>query len=269
MKDKFSMKDIGDIPISAIDFETTGLDPNTDAEICEVGVAIIKERRIVDEYSSFVRIVGEMPFEAYQVHGISDEDLEDAPSLKTVMDEFLEITKNSIFIAHNRDFDLSFLNIALTKIGCNEIDKPFLDLLEITRKLLPDLENYKLITIANSLKIDVSGLHRALGDARTTAEVFIKMADNLNLWSEKVSKLEMLSEHPKRKDVHPLILNALSEHKRISISYETAKGSISQRIVRPIRLTEDNRMLVAFCFLSEDRRNFRLDRIIDIKEYFG
>jgi len=255
-----------DVRVVAVDFETTGLDPLQGEEICEVGLAFIKGGKIEKTHDSLVKITKPMPYDAYVVHGISDENLKDAPDLESILGEFVSITEGCVYIAHNRDFDLSFLNVSLAKLGYKEIKTPFLDLLEIARKILPGLENHKLGTIADALKVEKMDLHRALGDAIITARVFIAMVDIFALWGKTVAHFEELSEHPRRSDINPLILTALNRHSRIRIYYESANGSISERIVRPISVTDDNRMLVSFCYLAEDRRHFRIDRIVDVEE---
>lgn len=257
---------ISEVKLSAIDFETTGLDPNKGDEICEVGIAIFRKDRLIDTYQSLVKISQPMPYEAYSVHNISDGDLIDAPGLSSVMEEVLDITDGSIFIAHNRDFDLSFFNASLIKTGYNEIKKPFLDLLEISRDLIKDIKNHKLATIAEELNLVKIELHRALGDALTTGRAFIAINDRFNLWEKPVSYFEKLSEHPRKDDINPLILNALSKHIRLRIIYELPDGKISDRIIRPINITEDNRMLISYCYLKEERRHFRLDRIVEVEE---
>lgn len=159
------------------DLETTGLSAEVD-RIIEIGAVKISGGEIVDRYSTFVNPQIPIPFEIEKLTGISDPMVMDAPVIDTVLPEFLEFCKDSVLVAHNAEFDTSFIFANAQKLGI-EYDTTFLDTVLLAQYVIPNLHNYKLDTLTKHLKTVLNNHHRAVNDAEATADIFLKMVQML------------------------------------------------------------------------------------------
>ncbi len=153
----------------AVDLETTGLSPESD-EIIEVGVVTFRDGAVLDEWSSLVNPHRAIPEFITSLTGINQEMVDEAPSLSTLGTDLRELLDDIVLVGHNIGFDLTFLyanDLALTNRR--------LDTLTLASILLPDAGRYGLAALANILDLpNPHGAqeHRALHDARRTAELF-------------------------------------------------------------------------------------------------
>lgn len=173
----------------AIDIETTGLDPKTDA-IIEVGAVRFNEHRVEDEYSSLINPGRPIPPFITQLTGISNEMVVHAPELRRIMAELAVFTDNAIVVGHNINFDLDFLRK-------NRIldENRSIDTYDLASVLLPTSTRYNLTYLAGHLAIPVDDMHRALNDARVTANVFRKLIGNIDeLPIELLAEIVRLAE---------------------------------------------------------------------------
>ena len=157
------------------DIETTGFSP-TYNRIIEIGATKVVNGKMTDSFSSFVNPHVPIPFKIEQLTGINDDMVLNAPSIEEVLPDFLEFCKGSVLIAHNADFDMSFIieNAKRLKI---EKEFTYADTVAMARILLPTLSRHKLDQVAKALGIPLYNHHRAVDDARCTAEIFMKFID--------------------------------------------------------------------------------------------
>lgn len=165
-------------PFTVFDLETTGLDPLKGEKIIEIaGVRI--EDRIIREDQSFVRLINPerpIPWEAKQIHKISDEDVAHAATIDIVLPQFLDFAKGSVLIAHNASFDMGFLKVE--KECCwGYIDLPeCLCTMRLSQTLFPHEFRHSLEIVAHRLNLDIPPeRHRALPDVLVTAKAFLTM----------------------------------------------------------------------------------------------
>lgn len=163
---------------TVFDIETTGLSKERD-KITEIGAVKIKNGKIVDTYSTFVNPERPIPAEITKLTGITDEMVADAPTIHRVLPEFLEFCKDSVLVAHNASFDVGFIRVAAETLPVPAVDHTVLDTVELARALLPDLSKYKLNIVAEHLGVSLEGHHRAVNDAKATAEILLKFIDML------------------------------------------------------------------------------------------
>ncbi len=160
------------------DLETTGFRPKEN-KIIEIGAVKVEHGAITDRFSAFVNPKVPIPYEIEQLTGIQDEMVLDAKTIEEVLPEFMEFCGDAILVAHNADFDMSFIrhNLKLQKL-----DRTFtvIDTVMLARILLPGLGRYKLDTVAKALGISLLHHHRAVDDAECTAEIFLKFVRMLN-----------------------------------------------------------------------------------------
>lgn len=154
------------------DIETTGLSPKEDA-ITEIGAIKIENGVIVDEYNQLINPEKPIPKKIMELTGITDEMVQDQPKIDSVLPKFKEFIEDSVLVAHNASFDTGFLREQFLNNNMT-FDYPILDTLELTRALFPNLTNHRLNTIAKYLNVSLINHHRAVDDAKATAEIFLK-----------------------------------------------------------------------------------------------
>ena len=111
--------------------------------------------------------------------GITDEMLFDKPLFSNFAKEIDDFTKNSIFIAHNVNFDYRVLKEEFKRIGLN-FKRKSLCTIELSKSVFPDEKSYSLGKLVSSLGIEIKNRHRADGDAMATLKLFKKICLNLN-----------------------------------------------------------------------------------------
>lgn len=153
------------------DLETTGFSASHD-RIIEIGAVKVKDGVITDRFSSFVNPEIPIPFKIEKLTSISDLDVKDAPKIEEILPKFIDFIGDAALVAHNADFDVSFIMDKSFKIG---IDKEYtvLDTVNIAQFLHPGLNNFKLDTLVKHTGVVLNHHHRAVDDAEATAGVFI------------------------------------------------------------------------------------------------
>lgn len=155
------------------DLETTGLDATKD-EIIEIGACKIKNGKICEVFSTFVKPSKKIPKEITDLTGITDLMVKDAPTINYVLPDFYKFCYGSTLVAHNIAFDIGFVHNISKKFSYN-FSNDTMDTMDIAKKKLPGLKNYKLGTIVEKLGIVLENAHRAVNDATATAKVFVKL----------------------------------------------------------------------------------------------
>lgn len=172
------------------DIETTGLN-STDDRITEIGAVKIKNGEICDRWSTFVNPEKHIPEHISELTSITDEMVSGAPKINEILPEFLEFCKDSVLVAQNARFDTGFIKISCKRQGL-EYNFPCIDTLILARGLYPELSNHKLDTLTKHLNVILENHHRAVDDAKATADIFIKMLDELK--KRGVKKLNTLND---------------------------------------------------------------------------
>lgn len=155
------------------DVETTGFEANKE-EIIEIGACKIVDGRIDETFSTFVKPSKHIPREITELTGIDDEMVKESPTINYVIPDFYKFCHGAKIVAHNAQFDMSFIYFIANKLSYN-FDNEIIDTLALARQKLPGLKNYKLGTIVERLNIRLDNAHRAINDATATAKAFIKL----------------------------------------------------------------------------------------------
>ena len=198
------------------DLETTGLKPQS-AEIIELGAVKVRDGQIIDTMQTFVNDGTIIPQNITELTGITTKMIQGAPTTREVLSDFRSFAEGCTLVAHNADFDTGFICYHGSRFG---FDFPFsyADTLMLSRYLMHDLPNHKLDTICAALGVSLLDHHRAIDDARATAEAFIRLVDKLHALGVdklpvKVSKTDAEEENTgekqkkkKQKTNHIIIL---------------------------------------------------------------
>lgn len=155
---------------AVVDIETTGGYAAGNG-ITEIAVFVTDGYKITDSYYALLNPEVPIPSFIESLTGITNERVRDQPVFENVAAELFSVLKDRIFVAHNVNFDYSFVNYHLKKYGY-QLDKRKICTIRLGRKVIPGLKGYGLDKICNHLKIQIEGRHSALGDARATTELF-------------------------------------------------------------------------------------------------
>jgi len=157
--------------VVVFDVETTGLSPAED-KIIEIGAVLLKNGEETARFGTFANPGAPVPYVITKLTGITDVDVAGAPSQKDAIEAFLEFAGGRTLVAHNANFDVGFIVEACQK---HEIEYMpcYIDTLAIARKMLPQLKNHKLDTLAAHFGRADFNHHRAEEDASITAHVFL------------------------------------------------------------------------------------------------
>ena len=159
-----------------LDLETSGGSPNLGAHITEIGAVKIRGGEIIGKFQTFVNPGTPIPYFITELTGITDVMVFDSPSINETFPtllEFLGSEHETVFVAHNAPFDLSFLKAAAVM---HEYPWPkfvVIDTAKLARRVLSrdEVTNCKLGTLAEYFSATVSPTHRALDDALATVDV--------------------------------------------------------------------------------------------------
>ncbi len=165
--------------IIVIDMETSGLSPAGGDRVIECAAVKIQHDRIVSELSTLINAPCKIHREAVKVHEITSEMLKGQPDPNQAWASFLNFIGDAPLIAHNAKFDIGFIRMELSLLGKRLTNKSICTLL-LARKRFPHLDNYRLETVARYLLGDIPidcQLHRALGDARLVAYIWMAMEE--------------------------------------------------------------------------------------------
>ena len=159
-----------------LDLETSGGSPNLGAHITEIGAVKIRGGEVIGQFQTFINPGTPIPYFITELTGITDEMVFDSPSINETFPtllEFLGSEHETVFVAHNAPFDLSFLKAAAVM---HEYPWPkfvVIDTAKLARRVLSrdEVTNCKLGTLAEYFSATVSPTHRALDDALATVDV--------------------------------------------------------------------------------------------------
>ncbi|MGE7544063.1 ATP-dependent DNA helicase DinG [Sporosarcina newyorkensis] len=159
---------------AVVDLETTGHSPSKGDRIIQIAIVFIENNQIIDTYMRYVHPQRTIPPFIHQLTSIGDEDVADAPPFEEIAEEVAYMLAGCVFVAHNTDFDVSFLQKELVRCGVSKWQGKKIDTVELAKILYPTLPGYRLQDIAEALNIPLHQAHRADDDAKATAEFFLK-----------------------------------------------------------------------------------------------
>ena len=165
----------------ALDTETTGMSPEGGAALVEVASVVLENGAIGATWSSLVRPGRPIPPDAVRVHGITDAMVADAPEPGAIAGRLRAACGDLPLVFHNAPFDLPFLVDLMRRSGERPLFSPVVDTLGLARGLSEGGGN-SLGALAARFGLPAQTAHRALGDALTTAHLFLRLARR---WEEE------------------------------------------------------------------------------------
>ncbi len=164
-----------------VDVETSGFDAFADARILEIAALRTSgDGQVIESFHTLVN-PGDGRVGAEFIHGISPSMLMGAPSFEQIWPALRSFLSDAIFVAHNAQFDASFLDAETRRIGIAMDVMPGLCTYWLGRRAMPHLERHKLETIAAALGIKNHGAHRAFDDALVVVEALPHLLTGVQL----------------------------------------------------------------------------------------
>ena len=138
---------------AVVDIETTGHSPAKGDRMIQIAIVFIKDGIIGEKYVRFVNPGQKIPAFIRHLTAISDEDVKDAPFFDEIAAEVATLLEGTVFIAHNTDFDLSFLQSEFARCGVGKWTGKKIDTVELSKVLIPSAPSYRLQDITEELGI--------------------------------------------------------------------------------------------------------------------
>jgi DNA polymerase III epsilon subunit family exonuclease len=275
---RFSLiQKLREIPLAFVDVETTGASAEWGDRVVELGIARFEGGRLVARYQQLIDPQRKMSLGASVITGITDAMLAGQPRFSEQFPAAVELLRGAAVLGHNVRFDLSFLRKEFRRCGCDLPealgDVPVLDTVRIARRRFGRGGN-GLQNLARRLGCPATTAHRALADALTTAAVFERLMAPAGGWDlclcdairEQGGSMGLLPIST-RETLLPLELEeALEQRCAVMMEYLDARAKRTQRMIEPLQVRRFNGelTLVAHCHLRNDRRTFKVDRIIQL-----
>lgn len=264
-----------DVRVVFFDVETTGSSPKFGDRITEVGLARYEGGQLVERFSQLVNPQRRIWPGVVALTGITNEMVADQPPFAEVAYDIARRMRNAIIVGHNVSFDLGFIQSEFRRSGIElaslfEVPK-VLDTVRIARRRFGRGGN-GLQKLACRLGVQVETAHRALADCLTTAAVFERMLEPLGGWSMQLGDAVLLQGGVckfagKQEPSLPVELeDAMASKGPVRMIYLDANNNRTERIVVPVDLRSagDDRTLTAFCTMRQERRVFKLSRIVEL-----
>jgi DNA polymerase-3 subunit epsilon len=177
-----------------IDIETTGGSYKYE-RIIEIAIVIHDGQKVIETFDSLVNPEMLIPHHITRLTGISNEMVDNAPRFFEIAKTVVEMTEGKVFVAHNVNFDYGFIRKEFSDLGYN-YSRRKLCTVKYTRQVFPGLPSYGLGKLSSHFGISNDARHRALGDAKATAELLSKIIekDQWNLFKQSLRKNDVLSD---------------------------------------------------------------------------
>lgn len=184
-----------------VDIETTGGNAGT-GSITEIAILISDGKEVLHRYSTLINPMRPIPIFIEKLTGITDAMVSKAPVFAQVASEVHELLQNKVFIAHNVNFDYSFVSHQLAQQGY-KLQVKKLCTVRLSRKIFAGFQKYSLGHLCRSLEIDINSRHRAMGDADATTLLFHKL-----LQADKEQQIDAMLKKGSRESYLPIHLSA-------------------------------------------------------------
>lgn len=163
---------------TVVDTETTGLDSQKD-RVIEIAAIRVRGGKEVARFETLVKPGRKLSKKITEITGITDEELKDAPTPQDALQRFVDFLMDDIIVAHNANFDVNFIYDSLERYELPPLKNNYVDTLRLAKYVLPDIDNYKLASLAKYYKIPQPVAHRALADCETTMHLLQKLGEDI------------------------------------------------------------------------------------------
>jgi DNA polymerase-3 subunit epsilon len=178
-----------------IDIETNGSKPSN-SQVIEIGAVMFQKNQIIDRFETFVECAF-LPEYITKITGIEPIDLKNAPTQKQALTNLKEFMDDSIFVAHNVNFDYGFLNASFERFGLGSIGNLKMCTIDLAKRTFQS-PKYGLAYLIESLELDAKSHHRAYSDALCATQVMQKSFQTLPPYIKTTDDLLQFSTSSKK-----------------------------------------------------------------------
>lgn len=158
-----------------LDLETTGIFVNS-ADIIEISAIKVRNNQVIDSFSTLINPGYHIPDAATAVNHITDEMVQNAPTIQAVVEEFLNFVGDDVVIGYNNaGFDMNIIYDKVLDITGKPFSNDYIDVMHAVRRSPLKIENAKLETVSKYYQLDTAGEHRALKDCYLTKDCYDKL----------------------------------------------------------------------------------------------
>ncbi len=177
--DTFESRPLNELDFVVLDIEAIGARA-VPARIIELGAYRLRARKIIDEFQTLINPEVPLPRFISALTGITDEMLAGAPRFADIVGAWLDFSGDAVLVAHNSTFDLPLLNQEIARIfpGCR-MRNAELFTVKLARRIMRNLDSHNLDALAEHFGFEIPERHRAAGDARATAQILLRLLDQL------------------------------------------------------------------------------------------
>ncbi len=257
-----------DRPFLALDTETATL--GGAPHLIELGAVRVEDGEAVDRFESFVRPDVAIDAGATAIHGITEDDVRDAPPAREVLERFTAWAGDDLLAAHNAGFDARVLGFEYRRAGLRPPPGPFLDSLKLARRYLPDAPDHRLETLCQWLELEGEVHHRALADAVACWQVLEECArrsaeSTTALLTRCGAPVSIASAGPRTPRLSPRLRaleHAVGERARVTLAYGDDEGTFELPVAPRLLFTLSERgYLEAECLKTGLLKTYRLDKV--------
>lgn len=223
------------LTFSVVDLETTGHSSKSGDRIIQIAIVQIQNDTIVRTYNTFVQPDRPIPPFIAQLTTINDETVAEAPRFEEIAEHVRDLLDDTVFVAHNVQFDEPFLRHEMDRVGVDPWYGPTLDTVELVKIAYPTASSYRLQDIAETLDIPLAKAHRADEDALATAHVLMRAMDRLRQLPEETIRLLHKRSFTLKSDLSRLFYSLLQE--RAGTEPDAMYNGIPIRALRDVQST--------------------------------
>jgi ATP-dependent DNA helicase DinG len=181
---------------SVVDIETTGSNQSEDKNrIIQFSCTFVQNQEIIGSFNSFINPMIEIPNDITKLTGISNETVAQAPTFAEIADKIYQLLQNTVFVAHNVNFDFSFLNLEFKRNQHEILKNKAIDTVTLSQLLFPTESSYKLTDLSKRFNIIHQHPHSSSSDALATAKILILILKRINNLPQYIIK-QILQVNP-------------------------------------------------------------------------
>lgn len=165
---------------AVVDLETTGTDLHAENRIIQFSCSLVQNQQIIKTFSTDINPQRSIGYRITQLTGIDAQRVLEAPTFDQVAAKIYQLLNDTVFVAHNVNFDFPFLNMELQRAGYPELDNVAIDTVTMSQILLPTLSSYRLQDLSSYFSIHHLQPHSADSDATATARLLTVLINQLH-----------------------------------------------------------------------------------------